>query len=30
VASEVGGGTTFTIDLPCQCHADLPDEHADH
>ncbi|HZP42285.1 MAG TPA: ATP-binding protein [Candidatus Binatia bacterium] len=24
VASEVGRGTTFTIDLPCQCHADLP------
>jgi PAS domain S-box-containing protein len=24
VASQVGRGTTFTIDLPCQCHADLP------
>jgi PAS domain S-box-containing protein len=24
VASQVGQGTTFTIDLPCQCHADLP------
>src|SRR6185295_4908534 len=30
VTSEVGGGTTFTIDLPCQCHAELPDEHVDH
>ena len=26
VASAVGVGTTFTIDLPCQCHAEvLPD-----
>ncbi len=26
VASAVGEGTTFTIDLPCQCHAEvLPD-----
>jgi PAS domain S-box-containing protein len=24
VTSQVGRGTTFTIDLPCQCHADLP------
>ncbi|HJQ75369.1 MAG TPA: ATP-binding protein [Gaiellaceae bacterium] len=23
VASEVGVGTTFTIDLPCQCHAEV-------
>jgi signal transduction histidine kinase len=23
VASEVGAGTTFTIDLPCQCHAEV-------
>jgi PAS domain S-box-containing protein len=23
VASEVGRGTTFTIELPCQCHADV-------
>ena len=23
VASEVGVGTTFTIDLPCQCHTDV-------
>jgi signal transduction histidine kinase len=29
VASEVGVGTTFTIDLPCQCHAEVPDEHAE-
>src|SRR5881398_2644246 len=26
VTSEVGAGTTFTIELPCQCHAEvLPD-----
>jgi PAS domain S-box-containing protein len=23
VASQVGAGTTFTIDLPCQCHAEV-------
>ena len=23
VASEVGVGTTFTIDLPCPCHTDV-------
>jgi len=23
VTSEVGAGTTFTIDLPCQCHAEV-------
>jgi signal transduction histidine kinase len=23
VASEVGVGTTFTIDLPCQCHSEV-------
>src|SRR5262249_54875364 len=23
VASEVGAGTTFTIDLPCQCHVEV-------
>jgi len=22
VTSEVGGGTTFTIELPCQCHVE--------
>jgi PAS domain S-box-containing protein len=26
VASEVGVGTTFTIDLPCQCHAEAVGE----
>ena len=26
VASEVSVGTTFTIDLPCQCHADAVDD----
>jgi PAS domain S-box-containing protein len=26
VTSQVGVGTTFTIDLPCQCHADVLDE----
>ena len=25
VTSEVGVGTTFTIDLPCQCHAEVAD-----
>jgi PAS domain S-box-containing protein len=25
VASQVGGGTTFTIDLPCQCHVEAAD-----
>jgi signal transduction histidine kinase len=25
VTSEVGAGTTFTIDLPCQCHAEVAD-----
>jgi PAS domain S-box-containing protein len=29
VASEVGVGTTFTIDLPCQCHPDVPDDPLD-
>jgi PAS domain S-box-containing protein len=24
VASELGAGTTFTIELPCPCHGDLP------
>jgi PAS domain S-box-containing protein len=24
VASELGAGTTFTIELPCPCHSDLP------
>jgi signal transduction histidine kinase len=27
VASEVGVGTTFTIELPCQCHAEALGEH---
>src|SRR5437867_10657692 len=27
VASEVGVGTTFTIDLPCPCHTDVLPEH---
>ena len=27
VASEVGVGTTFTIDLPCQCHAEVVGDH---
>ena len=24
VASELGAGTTFTIELPCPCHSDVP------
>jgi PAS domain S-box-containing protein len=27
VASEVGVGTTFTLDLPCQCHSEVLPEH---
>ncbi len=27
VASEVGVGTTFTIDLPCQCHTEVAADH---
>jgi PAS domain S-box-containing protein len=30
VDSEVGVGTTFTIDLPCQCHADVIPEPSEH
>jgi PAS domain S-box-containing protein len=29
VESEVGVGTTFTIDLPCQCHAEVLPEQRD-
>ncbi len=29
VASEVGVGTTFTIDLPCQCHAEAAGDHGE-
>jgi PAS domain S-box-containing protein len=29
VASQVGVGTTFTIDLPCQCHADVASDPVD-
>ena len=28
VTSEVGVGTTFTIELPCPCHDDARGEHA--
>jgi signal transduction histidine kinase len=24
VASEIGVGTTFTVELPCPCHSDVP------
>jgi signal transduction histidine kinase len=30
VASEVGVGTTFTIDLPCQCHAEVLGGRGEH
>ena len=29
VASEVGVGTTFTIDLPCQCHSEVASGRAE-